>query len=109
MKLSWARGYEVIRIRWMPRHNGGANETTLKGPSSEHYLVRHGEAIAKLSLILVMVAAFGPYTPLYGVRTEQVAVYGCLLLTLAMTWARIRITRNGGLFLSVWGISAAPG
>ena len=87
----------------MPRHNGGANETTLKGPSSEHYLVRHGEAIAKFSLVLVMAGAFGPYTPVSGVRTEQLAVYGCLLLSLPMAWTRIRITRDGGLFLLMWG------
>lgn len=89
------------------RPDGARNELGSSGPLAQPTAVRHGESIATFTLVLVMAAAFGPYTHIAGVRTEQVAVYGCLLLPLTVAWTRIRFTRDGGLFLSIWGIYVA--
>jgi hypothetical protein len=63
---------------------------------------RHGERLALVSLTLMTAAAFGPYTPFAGARTEQLAVYGCLVLALPLTWIRLRLTSQGTLFLIIW-------
>lgn len=96
--------YHIGAVVWPGRaRNEQGSSEQLTQPTA----VRHGESIATFTLVIVMAAAFGPYTPIAGVRTEQVAVYGCLLLALTVAWTRIRLTRDSGLFLSVWAIYVA--
>ncbi|GII21209.1 hypothetical protein [Planosporangium mesophilum] len=58
--------------------------------------------IAYFTAAFITVAVFGPYTSLPGVRTEQVAVYGSLLVgTVFCLWLRLRMTRGGALVLAL--------
>lgn len=72
-------------------------------PPHERLQVSHGDRLALFSLGLVVIATFGPYTPVGGTRTEQLAVYGCLVIPLLVSWMRIRLTRSAALFLILWG------
>lgn len=49
-------------------------------------------------------AAFGPYTPIPGARTEQVVAYGlCAAVLVLCLWQRIRPTGAGVLVAGLWG------
>lgn len=75
-----------------PSHAVGASR-----PDSSHRL-------ASLSTAMVIIAAFGPYTPVQGVRTEQLAIYSCLLLGLPWCLPRLRMTHHGVAVLGILGI-----
>lgn len=65
------------------------------------------ERFVLVSLAIVVVAVFGPYTPIAGSRTEQLAVYGCLVLTLLLSWPRFRVSQDGLVFLVLWSVYIA--
>jgi hypothetical protein len=45
-----------------------------------------------------VVAAFGPYTPIAGIRTEQVVIYGlCAIALVSLRWTRFTIPRRATL------------
>ncbi len=51
---------------------------------------------------MAAVAAFGPYTPVSGIRTEQVVVYGLFAVALmSLRWCRFRFTRAAVLALGL--------
>ena len=55
-------------------------------------------SLRAVTVVGLVAAVFGPYTPLSGVRTEQVAVYAtCLLLLAGGFWLQARPTRRGSL------------
>jgi hypothetical protein len=58
--------------------------------------------LACAALTLAAVAAFGPYTPVSGIRTEQAVVYGlCAVALMSLRWCRLRFTRAAVLALGL--------
>lgn len=58
--------------------------------------------LACAALTFAALAAFGPYTPVSGIRTEQVVVYGlCAVALMSLRWCRFRLTRAAVLALGL--------
>ncbi|GIH14814.1 hypothetical protein [Rugosimonospora africana] len=61
--------------------------------------------LACAALTVAAIAAFGPYTPLAGIRAEQVVVYGlCAVALASLRWCQFRFTRAAAL---VFGLLTA--
>ena len=57
--------------------------------------------MGKFAVVAVVLAAFGPYI-IGGLRTEQVVVYGLLMLALPLAWPRVRTTPLAALIFVTW-------
>lgn len=61
--------------------------------------------LGKFVVVAVVLAAFGPYL-IGGLRWEQVAIYGLLLLALPLTWPRARATPLAVRIFATWMVYA---
>jgi O-antigen ligase len=90
---------------------GGVEVTSMSNLMNTSIGVREdaeaGKNAVAASVVITTIAIFGPYTPLPGIRTEQLVVYGLFVVLIPLYLPRIRFSVHDAVILAAMGSTMA--